>query len=181
MPTPAPDVRDGVETWEVVEGANPTVWVWVSDPREPSRYRKQRVGGPAGGSRRLRISTDDRKYNEEQIIEEMQDHNPFRNGLLQLVSAARSDVEARHHLGFAELRRILSLREPELFEERVNSIDSELVLRRLKALAESEATVAQLEFVNRVIDERYKAGGTQRTVRELLAAGEQVGGQLLSG
>lgn len=160
------DARKHIETWEITtEG---TVWILVSDPRDTSGYKKQRVGGRAGGSRRLRLSTDDRRYNEEQIVNEMQDHNPFRNGLLRLIDQKhQDDVITTYHLTSDDLATILEIRDEPMFEEAVRGITSELVLRRLAALGEKSATMGQLTFIRDVIEERYKVGGTQRSVQEI--------------
>ena len=168
------DPRLRVETWEITtEG---TVWVWLMDPRE-QRYRKQQVGGRAGGSKRLRISTDDRRYNEEQIVEEMVDHNPFRNGALRIVSTEviPEDVDTRYHFTTEQLVQLLEVRDEQLFRSEVEDITSELVIRRLKDQAEKTGTVGQLAFLTEIIDTRYRLGGTQRTVEEMLAQSDRSG------
>lgn len=167
-----------IESWEITtEG---TVWVWKMDPRE-GKYVEQRVGGRQGGSRRLHISRDDRRFNQEQVVEEMKEHDPFRNGALVLVSAEQADdIDTTYHLTSEDLGRLLEIKDQDLFETEVGDIKSELILRRLKEVAETKATVAQLEFIRTVIETRYKVGGTQRTVREMMQAGEMSGGEVLS-
>lgn len=179
--TEAP-LHAGTETWEAT--GEQTVWVWVADPRarESGGYRKQRVGG-SGGSKRLHISTDDRRYNEEQIVDENVDMNVFRNGALIRVDAGAKtadDVDARYHLTDKDLKELLSVREVEEFTEAVNDITSENIIRRLAALAETEGTGAQKEALKEIVEKRYKKGGTQRTVRELEAAEGILGGEQLS-
>lgn len=168
-----------METWEITtEG---TVWVSKMDMRE-GKYVKTRVGGRQGGSRRLHITRDDRRFNQEQVVEEMKHNDPFTNGALVLVSAeVADDIDTTYHLTGEDLRRLLEIKDTELFETEVADIKSELILRRLKEVAESDATVAQLQFINDVIESRYKVGGTQRTVREMMQAGEMSGGEVLSG
>lgn len=168
-----------VETWETTtEG---TVWVWKHDARE-GRYVETRVGGRQGGSRRLHISRDDRRFNQEQVVEEMKEHDVFTNGQLVLVSADRAeDVDTTYHLTGDDLAKLLEIKDEELFQAEVNDIKSELIMRRLKEVAETKGTVAQLEYIRDVIEARYKVGGTQRTVREMMAAGEMSGGEVLSG
>ncbi len=168
-----------METWEITTDG--TVWVDKMDPRE-GRYVKQRVGGRQGGSRRLHITRDDRRFNQEQVVEEMKHSDPFTNGALVLVSAERAeDIDTTYHLTNEDLGRLLEIKDAALFQSEVSDIKSELILRRLKELGETQATVAQLEFVTELIRERYKVGGTQRTVREMMAAGDMSGGELLSG
>jgi len=167
-----------IETWETTtEG---TTWVSVMDPRE-GRYVKRRVGGRQGGSRRLHISVDDRRFNQEQVVEEMREHDPFTNGQLVLISSDRAeDIDTTYHLTNDDLRALLSIKDSATFESEVADIKSELILRRLVEVAEKDATVAQLEFIRDLIRDRYKVGGTQRTVREMMLAGELAGGEVLS-
>jgi hypothetical protein len=132
------DPRDLIETWEL--NGDGTVYVYTYNPRDRV-YGKTKVSSTSG-SRRLRISVEDRRYNEEQIIEEMQQHNPFRNGLLRLISAEKAD-----------------------------DIDA----------TEDEGTMRQNEIVREIIEARYKVGGTQKTVQEMIDEGEKLGGERLSG
>jgi hypothetical protein len=166
-----------IETWEITtEG---TIWVWVYDRRE-DRYVKQRVGGRQG-SRRLHISTDDRRYNQENVVDEMKDHDPFINGALRLVSADRpDDIDSTYHLTADDLRSLLSIRDMALFEEEVRGIRSELIVRRLLEVAETDGTMGQVTFIRELIQQRYKVGGTQRTVQEMIEAGERIAGTALS-
>ena len=160
------DPKNNTEIWECTTGA--TVWVWINDVRQGG-YMKQRVGGRAGGSKRLRITTDERRYNEELVIDEMADHNPFRNGLLMLISSAKvDDIDISAHLTDQDLHDMLEFRDPELFEAAVAEMQHELVIRRLKALAETEGTVAQNDFLNDLLRVRYPIGGTQSVVQEML-------------
>lgn len=162
-----------IETWEATTES--TTWVWTYDRRD-DKYVKVRVGGKGGASRRLHISRDDRRFNQEQVVDEMKLHDPFVNGALRLVSTEKADdIDATYHLTEEDLVAMLSVRDQVLFEVTVEDIKSELLLRRLKDVAETHATVAQLEFINELIVERYKVGGTQRTVAEMMASGETLG------
>ena len=172
------DASKIMETWEITTDG--TVWVDKLDVRE-GKYAKHRVGGRQGGSRRLHITTDDRRFNQEQVVEEMKDYDPFTNGSLVLVSAdPAEDIDTTYHLSAEDLGRLLGIKETALFEAEIGDIKSELILRRLKELAETKATVAQLAFISDLIAARYKVGGTQRTVREMITAGELAGGEPLS-
>lgn len=167
-----------LETWEITTDG--TIWVWKMDVRE-GKYVETRVGGRQGGSRRLHISSDDRRFNQEQVVEEMKDHDVFKNGALVLISADKADdIDTTYHLTAEDLRRLLEIKEQALFESEVSDIKSELILRRLKEVAEKDATVAQLAFITDIIQARYKVGGTQRTVQEMITAGELAGGEVLS-
>ncbi len=174
MARPAIKEEDQViETWEIcTEGS---IWVWTYDKRD-DRYRKQRVGGRAG-SRRLHISRDDRKFNQEQLPSENAGLDVFTNGSLRLLDSATRDehLDARYHLSDAELSEMFEIRDIEVFMEGVRGIESEVVIRRLQGLGETIGTAAQNEALNDYIRERYPIGGTQRTVREMIEAGEKLG------
>jgi len=164
-----------IETWEITfEGS---VWVFVFDRRE-DRFKKQRVGGRAG-SKRLHISRDDRKFNQEQIPDENRALDPFVNGALRLIQTASPDehLDTRYHKSRDELVEYFEVRDPELFAESLEEIDSELVLRRMQALGAEFGTVAQTEALRDLLELRYPVGGTQKTVREMIEAGERIGAQ----
>lgn len=149
-----------IETWEAQTEA--TAWVYTYDKRV-GEYRLTRVGGP-NGSRRLRISTADREYNEALIPDENQELNPFRNGRLRRIDA-QSDV-----ITDDDLRKLLETRGTEEFRELVSHIDGELTVRRLLELAAVEGTVPQVEVLRELIDDRYRVGKSQRTVLEMMRA-----------
>jgi hypothetical protein len=157
-----------IETWEsAVAGA---VWVWTYDRRE-DRYVKQACGGRTG-SRRLHISRDDRKYNQEQVPIENAQHDVFTNGALRFIDAATRDdsLDMRYHFTDVDLRTFFDLRDMGLFEEAIKEIGSELILRRLADLGQEVGTIAQNDVLRALLRERYPIGGTQKTVREMLEA-----------
>jgi len=171
-----PEVADEdkiIETWEI--NTPGTVWVMQFDRRE-DRYKKTRIGGRSG-TRRLYITRDDRKFNQEQIPLENQHLDPFTNGALVLIDAANRDetLDQRYHLNNEALSQYFAISDEDLFREEMESITSELVIRRLAHLGEKEAKQWQSDIIRDIIERKYKAGGTQRTVRELLSAGEQLG------
>jgi hypothetical protein len=171
-----PEAREAdkvIETWESAVAGS--VWVWVYDRRE-DRYIKASCGGRTG-SRRLHISRDDRKYNQEQIPVENSQHDPFTNGALRFIDAATRDdsLDMRYHFTDLDLGQIFDVRDMALFEEAVKEIESELILRRLAALGEQIGTMAQVDVVRELLQERYPIGGTQKTVREMIEAGERLG------
>ncbi len=162
-----------VETWEsAIPGA---VYVWVYDKRE-DRYVKQAVGGRSA-SRRLHITRDDRKYNQELIPVENTALDPFTNGALRFVTAASRDesLDVRYHFTDEELGQVFELRDLANFNEAIRDIDSELILRRLSDMSETIGTVAQVEALKDLLRERYPIGGTQKSVREMIEAGERIG------
>lgn len=168
-----------LETWEATtEGV--TVWVWVYDKRE-DKYKKQRVGGRSG-SKTLHIRADDRRFNMEQVVDENKALDPFTNGLLRLVTAAQEDedLDTTYHLDDEALKALLEVRDEDVFKSEIESIDSELILRRLKDTSEKHGQVWQLEAIRTLLDERYKRGGSQRVVADMIATGEMDGSTRLS-
>lgn len=160
-----------VETWEsVVPGAT---YLWTYDRRD-DRYIKSAVGGRH--SRRLHITRDDRKYNQELIPIENKALDPFTNGSLRFLEAATRDenLDTRYHLTQEELTDLFEVRDVELFVEAIKDIGSELILRRLAAIGEDKATVAQLEALKDLIRERYPIGGTQASLREDFATSSRL-------
>jgi bifunctional DNA-binding transcriptional regulator/antitoxin component of YhaV-PrlF toxin-antitoxin module len=166
-----------IETWDMLTEA--TVWVWVKDARTSSMVKK-RIGGRAGGTKVLHLTTDERRYNQEQVVEENKDDDPFTNGSLKLRSVGvADDIDTTYHLTNEDLRAMLSIRDQDVFESEVREISSELILRRLKDIAENEATIGQYTFLRDLVDERYKSGGTQATVREMLEEEARQAGTVL--
>lgn len=157
-----------LETWEIqVPG---TIYVLKLDRRR-DEYEKVRLNGTKG-PKRVTLTRDDRKYNQEQIRPEYRQHDPFANGALaQVVDGELVGITD------VELGEMLQIREMDEFEEFVSSIDNELTARRLLAVARTEGTMAQYEVVRDHIDDNWKVGGTQPTVEEMFAessSGEKV-------
>ncbi len=174
MVRPFADEADRIiETWESAIAG--TTWVWTYNRRD-DRYIKTRVGGREG-SNRIRISRDDRKYNQEMVPVENRLLDPFTNGTLILVDTANRDdqLDTRYHYTKAQLEEMFELREPELFKEAIEGIESELIIRRLYSMAEKIGTNEQTQILRDICDERWPIGGTQRTVREMIEAGERIG------
>jgi hypothetical protein len=180
MPRPVTEDAQVVETWEITtEG---TCWVWVYDRRE-DRYIQQRVGG-RGGSKTIHVNRDDRKFNQEQVVDENAHLDIFTNGLLRYVKSNdgtdEHGVSTANHLTEADLIGLLENKDPDQYEPLFRSLDSEVIVRRLYSVAEKHATVQQLEFLRELVDERYRSGGTQRAVREMIESGEKLNGMTLS-
>lgn len=164
---------DVIETWEISFPG--TVWVWVYDRRE-DQYKKQQVGHRSG-SRMLHITRDDRKYNQELVPMENRHLDPFTNGLLRLLGSGDRDetLDIRYHYADEDLIEMLEIRDVELFREAMQAIESEVILRRLQNFTETHATVAQADVLREIIETRYPVGGTQKTVREMIEAGDRIG------
>lgn len=179
MPRPVNENSSIVETWEIT--TNGTAWVYIYDRRNDT-YSKQRVGG-RGGSKKLHINRDDRIFNQEQVVDENKHLDVFTNGMLRFISAndgSEPDVVLKWAFTEEQMLELFTIKDSALFEETVREIESELALRRLTSLAEKEATNAQYTFLRDLIEERYKVGGTQRAVADMLRSGEQLAGMTLS-
>jgi hypothetical protein len=162
-----------IETWEsVIPGI---VFVWTYDRRE-DRYIQVSVGGKSG-SKRLYLTRDDRKYNQEQVPFENSGMDVFTNGALRLIASETRDehLDTRYHYTNEELAELFEVRDTDLFMEAVQEISSELILRRLMAMGEKLATQAQFNALKELVAVRYPIGGTQKTVREMIEAGERIG------
>lgn len=163
----------GTETWETTGGA--TTWVYTMDPRTKN-YVKTRVGGRDGGSRFLRISIDDRRYNQQLVALENEGHDPFTNGALKFLRVDGapddyvSDIDPTYHLAAEELAAYFEVKDAEIFRVSMEEISSELVLRRLLDVGEKRATMEQMGVLRDIVDARYKRTKTQKVIREMLAA-----------
>lgn len=166
--------QDELEVWEAQTSAMVYVYQRDRDPRNPTGYRQVKVGG--SGSKRLRITTADRVFNQEQVLEENIHLDPFSNGSLKRVDGGSNDGIMTDE----DLTELLGLGE-EAFEETVREMDNELTVRRLAEFVQNNGRVTQLEIVRSVIEDRWKVGGTQRTVREMIEAEELAGGEVVSG
>lgn len=177
MARPMPNDHDSaIETWEITFDGSVSVWVY--DKREDA-YRKQVVSRHSG-SRLLHITRDDRKYNQELTPIENRHLDVFTNGQMRLLgsSADRDEnLDIRNHLSDGQLVELFEIRDPDLFQDLLEAQTSEVILRRMASIADQHATVTQNEILREVIAQRYPIGGTQRTVREMLEAGDRIGAQ----
>jgi hypothetical protein len=82
-----------LETWDML--SEETVWVWVKDPRAGTMTKKRLGGKGGGGTRVLHITSDDRRFNQEQIVEENATTDPFTNGALKLRDATQGHLRVR--------------------------------------------------------------------------------------
>jgi hypothetical protein len=154
-----------IEVWEAATPS--TTWVYVFDRRE-DRYVPTRISGRSG-ARRLHITRDDRKYNQELLPFENEKNDPFTNGTLRFLDAKTRDemLDTRYHLTQEQLIAYFDVRDTDLFMEAVREIDSEIVLRRLLVLAPEYGTVNQVEALREHVRLKFPVGGSQLTVREM--------------
>lgn len=156
------DEAPAVEIWETTTGG--TTWVHVKDPRHPNTWIKKRVGGK--GTKRITLTVEEREFNQELVTYESAHHDPFTNGLLVRISPA-GVVRGENEVTDAELIAMLEDRDDARFDNLANRVDSEIVLRRLYALAEHHATVARHRSLGEVIERRFSIGKTSQVVKEI--------------
>ena len=165
------------------------VWVWVYDRRN-DEYKQQEVG-LRSGTKKLHLTRDDRKYNQELIIDENRSLDPFINGTLRLLGGATRDesldgrlrgaakadpdLDVSNHRTDEDLVEMFEIRDPAQFTESVEAVTSEVLLRRLRNLADEKASVVQTTILDDLIRTRWPVGGTQRTIREMQEAGDRIG------
>lgn len=160
----AEDDKNLQETWESTTGG--TVWVHLKDARAIGGWRVQKVGGK--GTKRLKITVEEREFNQELIPFENAHHDPFTNGLLIRIHpkvVERGEYEYTNE----QLIEMLAIDSEAVFEEQVKAIDSEVIVRRLLSLAEKHAPLVRYQAVQQLVDDRYRVGKTSRVVREMYA------------
>ncbi len=152
------------ETWETTTGG--TVYVQVKDPRQPGGWRQTKVGGKS--AKKLRITVEEREFNQELIPEDNQEHDPFLNGLL-VRTHPKDAPKGVNELSDADLIEMLQMDSDEVFMEAVKSLASEVVLRRLVALAERHTNLLRLQELQAFVDAKYRVGKTSKVVAEMIA------------
>lgn len=149
------------EVWQGTTDS--TVWVQVKDPRVTGGWAKKRIVG----RKKITLSVDERLFNQELIDEEFQDLDPFTNGLL--VRTSPKDAEkAKYELTDEQLVELLMIDDDDTFAAELAGIESEVVVRRLLALAERKATFVRYQAVQAFVDDKYHVGKTSRVVKEII-------------
>lgn len=138
---------DQIEIWEAVSQS--TVWVTVVDGR--GRDVSRPVGGP-GHPVRIRLTTRDRQYN----VDANPDGNPFDTGWLRRVDGDHKDDDAQPGKTDAQLLGLLQHAED---LEEILMTESELNVRRLRAMARGEAadsiSMSQARIIENVVAARW--------------------------
>lgn len=147
------------EIWECTTGG--TVYVNVKDPRHADAWTQKKVGGK--GTKRITLTVEEREFNQELVPYEKKQFDPFLNGKLVRISP-KDDRELTDD---ALVERLKGLND-EAFDEWLNAIDSEIVVRRLHTLAREHSTVARYETIGDLIAQRYSIGKTSRVVAEIM-------------
>lgn len=152
------------EIWETTTGG--TTYVNVKDPRNPDGWTRRRVGGK--GSKRITLTVEEREFNQELIQYENEHLDPFTNGLLVRISpkdVERGDNEKTDD----QLIELLALSDDDAFQAVLESIKSEVVIRRLLELSKKHGSMLRHESIQYVVDDRYHIGKTSQVVREQMA------------
>lgn len=147
------------ETWESQTKAS--VFVYKKD-RRTGDWKTTRVGGP-NGPKRIRLSVDEREYNQEMIPDENVHLDPFKSGRL-----LRIDGDSGGVITNEDLHALLVTDSQEEFVVTIAEIDDELTLRRLLALAAEAGRMWQVEMVRDEVDDRYGVSKSQKMVIEMM-------------
>ena len=157
-----------VEIWEAVTPS--VVFVSVRDTMNGG-WKQKKVS--TQGPKRIQITVEERRFNQDNIPEENLHLDPFSNGQLICV---QGDAKSQYHLTDDDLVTILTLEDDAAFEEAITDTTSEVILRRLLSLGQTKASHVRFEFIRDLVDERYRVGGTQKTVQAMIDAGEALQG-----
>lgn len=159
-----PDLKDLEEVWASTTGG--TVWIWKTDPQNPRNHVQKMIGGP--GNVKLKVTVAEREFNEDLIAWGNEDLCPFRNGLLVRVlpkDAERGQFERTDE----ELKALIQSGTDEVFKDLVDHTDSEVIIRRMLALAAADksTSIGRLEILIDLIKERYPQGRGSKFVDEI--------------
>lgn len=153
--------REVSEIWEATtEG---TTWVSVRNTRVPGAWTERRVGGK--GSKRLTITVEEREFNQEALPYENKHMDPFTNGLLVRISP-KETTRTQYELVDDDLLEKLAIKDDAAFADYMMTVDSEVIIRRLLALARKHSTMARHQAIKEIVDGRYSVGKTSRVVQE---------------
>lgn len=149
------------EVWAATTKAS--VWLWVEDVLKGNgAWKKERVGGPTG-KQRIQITVRERRYNQEQIPDKNAHLDPFLNGLLTCKQGA---AQSPNGYTDEQLVDLLKVDDDAAFKQVVESISSEILMRRLLGLAEKHALTYRYEMLDEIVYDRYRVGKTQRSLRD---------------
>lgn len=147
------EALDQVELWEVTSDS--TVWIQVRD-HVNGGWRHQRVGGR--GAKRIQLTVEERRFNQDMIPDENIGLDPFSNGLLRCLQGDGDNTNAADE---KDLVALVQLEDEDEFRRRVEAIDSEVLLRRVVTVAEKAASNPRYLYVKDVVDRRYRPAKSQ--------------------
>lgn len=164
--------EESVEIWEATTES--VVFLNVKDPTKKDGWKQVKVS--LQGPKRVQITLEERRFNQSQIPEENLSLDPFSNG--QLICVQGEAKGGGNQLGDDDLIVILTLDDDDEFESAVTELQSEVLVRRLLGLAQTKATHNRFEFIRDLVDVRYRVGGTQTVVQQMIDDGEKLSGSL---
>lgn len=162
METTEIDLRQ-TEVWEATTDG--TTWLHKKNPQIAGTWRQHKVGGR--GSKRITLTVEERLHNQELMPYENDYLDPFTNGTLIRVSPAEGGERSVSEVSNAQLLELFEISNDDVFASEVGEIGSEVVLRRLLALAEKHASMVRYNMVRDVVEDRYKRNKTQTSVADL--------------
>lgn len=155
---------DAMEIWETTVPG--TTYVQQRDPRNPRGWVTKKVGGR--GTKQLRITVEERLFNQELVIHENQHHDPFTNGSLVRIHPKDERQLSDMAMTDAQIIEYLKLEDDPLFTEWLEGMQSEVVLRRALELARKACPMYRYEEIEQLVSTRYAIGKTSQVVREAM-------------
>jgi hypothetical protein len=152
------------EIWETTTGG--TTYVNIRDPRVPNAWTKKKVGGK--GTKRITITVEERLYNEELVAFERESQCPFRNGLLVRIHPKGAE-RGQFEVSDAEIIALLTQLNDDEFTNTLANTHSEVVVRRMLALAERHATVYRFRILEDEVANRFAVGKSSAFSAEIEA------------
>lgn len=150
------------EVWEATTTG--TTWLHKKNPQVAGTWRQHKVGGR--GSQRITLTVEERLHNQELMPYENSHLDPFSNGTLIRISPLDGD-RSPSEVTDPQLLELFEIGSDDVFAAEINEITSEVVLRRLLALAEKHASMVRYNTIRDLVDDRYKRGKTQTSVKDL--------------
>lgn len=142
------------EVWESTTGG--AAHVWTKDPQNTRNWiQKKRAGGP--GNPKLRLTVEEREYNQD-LVAWGNDHlDPFKNGMLRRISpeSETSDEGVENQYSNEDLIKLVTVGSDSRYSKIIRDIESEVVLRRMVPLAQKHASNLRWEEIKAVVKERF--------------------------
>lgn len=157
-------VESTEEVWETTGQG----WVHVRVTGVDGKPRSIKAGGRPG--QKLRLSEYDRLMNEERVLDDRV--NPFSNGMLLKVSPIDEDAPFNpNHLSVDAMVELFTVTGPE-FNTRVDELNEYNVRRLIEACDELDATNSQVQYLAKVLAQKWPIGGDTPMYRELQGLGQ---------
>lgn len=156
---------DALEIWEATTKS--TVWLWLIDTIAGNgSWKHVKIGGEHG-LRRVQLTTRERRHNQDLITSaNSAAHDPFTNGKL---TCRQGPIQSPRGFTDDQLIQLLGLptEHDETFEKVIDDfLPYEVLIRRVLALAERHAPAYRRDLIEEKVDERYRIGSTQRSLRD---------------